>query len=163
MTKFLLPLLLALGTGFTSAADGPKFHNDFEKALAEARATGKPMITIFSAKWCGPCLKMKKKVYPSEEVAPFHDSFIWAYLDADSGKNRSLMKQFNVSGIPHITFVSASGEVISSMKGAVPAASFAGILSATLEKNPPVAPIAPAEGQPEKKKKGFFGLFKKKE
>jgi thioredoxin-related protein len=147
---------------------GPVFYDDFEVALKESKATGKPLITIFSAKWCGPCQKMKKSVYPSAEVTPFHDKFIWAYLDTDLPKNKGLSKQFKVAGIPHIAFVSPTGELIESMRGSVPPATFAKTLTAVLAKVPPttVTPgTTPVTTAPpvEEKKKGLFGnLFKKK-
>ncbi|MDF1756426.1 MAG: thioredoxin family protein [Verrucomicrobiales bacterium] len=157
-----LTALVSISSGLF-AADGPEFFDDFEKARKASQETGKPMVTIFSASWCGPCKKMKKNVYPSTEVAPYHDRFIWAYLDADASKNRSLMKQFQVNGIPHISFVSAGGELIGQARGAVAPANFAETLSSTLVKAGDTAPVAPvAPGAEPEKKKGLFGIFKKK-
>jgi len=167
----LSALLFASFATFSHAqkSSGPIFHDDFEVAMKESKASGKPVITIFSAKWCGPCQKMKKSVYPSAEVAPYHDKFIWAYLDTDKPKNSSLSKQFKVNGIPHIAFVTPAGELIESTRGSVPPAAFAKTLATVLTKVPPATltptpttatPAAP----PEEKKKGFLGnIFKKKD
>lgn len=171
MKKSLPPFILFFAVsaalvfgGITRAAEGgPEFFDDFDKARKASQEAGKPLITIFSASWCGPCKKMKKNVYPSAEVTPYHDRFVWAYLDADQGKNKSLMKQFQVNGIPHISFISPGGELIGQARGAVAPASFAKTLSETLVKAGDTAPVAPVTSAPPKKKGFFSNFFKKKE
>ena len=70
---------LSLAAGSSKAADGaPHFEHDFDKAAAVAKKENKPLIVIFSASWCPPCQQMKKEVYPSKTVTPYHDSFVWA-------------------------------------------------------------------------------------
>jgi len=111
------------------AADGPTFHDNFDKARAASKESGRPLIAIFSASWCPPCQQMKKSVYPSKEVRPFHDAFVWAYLDADAETNRPLMTQLKVSGIPHVAFVAVDGQIMGSFAGAVAPTEFARILT----------------------------------
>ncbi len=132
-------IILFVGLAFISntiptmaAEGGPTFHSNFETARKVSKETGKPLITIFSATWCPPCQKMKRSVYPSSEVKPFHDSFVWAYLDADEKENTALMSQFNVNGIPHIAFVASDGQVMGHMTGAVASATFAKHLTQVL-------------------------------
>lgn len=95
----------------------PTFVTSYAKALAESKESGKPAILIFSASWCPPCQAMKKEVYPSAAVKPFHDKFIWAYLDADDDKNKKAMEKYGVEGIPHIEFLNPSGESIGKQVG----------------------------------------------
>lgn len=124
-------VLASTGVGF--AAEGaPVFHSNFEEARKVSAESGKPMITIFSATWCPPCQQMKRSVYPSAEVAPYHNSFVWAYLDADEKNNRGLMSKFEVSGIPHISFVASDGQLMGHFAGAVSPADFANILKRVL-------------------------------
>jgi len=111
----------------------PVFHDDFEEALAASEEEGKPLIAIFSAAWCPPCQTMKRNVYPSELVQPFHDQFVWAYLDADAEANRPLMQRFGVSGIPHITFLKPDGDALGHFTGAAPPEGFARILTQVLD------------------------------
>ncbi len=110
------------------------FHSDFGAAMAESQQTGKPIVTIFSASWCAPCQMMKKSVYPSPEVAPYHDKFVWAYLDTDKPANQSIAKEHGVRGIPHISYVSPAGEKLGTTVGGRSATEFSGILAGVLQK-----------------------------
>ncbi len=143
-TRTFLSLSLAAVTGLcalpqSASADdfpkgSPKFVTSFRKVLSEQKETGKPAIVVFSAPWCGPCQTMKKSVYPSAAVKPFHDKFIWAYLDTDVALNKKAAEKFNVTGIPHIEFLNAAGESIGQQVGAGSAADFAKKLEGILAK-----------------------------
>ena len=110
----------------------PKFLTSYAAASAEAKKTGKPMVVVLSATWCAPCQVNKKKVYPSEEVKPFHDKFVWAYLDADKDENQKLLKEYGANGIPYIRFVSKDGKSLGSVEGQTKPADFAKKLAAAL-------------------------------
>jgi thioredoxin-like negative regulator of GroEL len=75
---------------------------------------------------------MKKSVYPSDEARPFHNAFVWAYLDADDRANQPVMSQFKVSGIPHVAFVSPDGRIMGHFTGAIAPKEFAGVLTQVL-------------------------------
>lgn len=112
----------------------PKFVHSYSDAISEARKTGKPAILVFSASWCGPCQAMKKSVYPSTEVKPFHDKFVWAYIDVDESSNEQASKQFGVSGIPHIQFINSKGKPVDKQVGSSSAGDFAKTLASVLKK-----------------------------
>lgn len=146
--SFLIPglgLAALLLTPCTAAAGefpkgSPKFVTSYRKVLSESKETGKPAIVIFSASWCPPCQAMKKDVYPNAAVQPFHDKFIWAYLDADDNMNKKAMEKFAVGGIPHIEFLNAAGESIDKqVGGSGDAAGFAKKLEGILAKAAPAA------------------------
>ena len=110
----------------------PKFETDYKAALATAAKEGKPVIVVFSATWCGPCQANKKKVYPSDAVKPYHDKFVWAYLDTDIEANGEVAKKFGVSGIPHIQFLTKAGKSIDKAIGGTTPDAFAGKLKEVL-------------------------------
>lgn len=119
----LLPLL-ACGFVFSTVSFAEKsqkleFHSSFSTAQEKAKAEEKPLIVIFSAVWCPPCQQMKRYVYPSPEIEPYHEEFVWAYLDADEEENQALMQQYGVQGIPHLALHDKDGKVISQLRGAM--------------------------------------------
>jgi thioredoxin-related protein len=122
----------------------PKFEKSYRSAIAESKKTGKPVIAIFSAAWCGPCQQMKKNVYPSAEVQPLHDKFVWVYLDTDESDNEKVAKEFKVSGIPHIEFLDKAGKSLGQQIGGSDPAAFAKTLEGILKKAGPAAPATAA-------------------
>ena len=137
MTPKLLISFVALALGIASAQAGfpdnsPAFKTDYPSALAAAKKSGKPLLVVFSASWCGPCQANKRDVYPSEQIQPFHDQFVWVYLDTDVKSNSAVAKSFGVSGIPHIQFVSAKGEAIDKQVGGTNPRNFARKLRSVL-------------------------------
>lgn len=133
----LNPIFTILALCFVSlslSAGELTFHKDFNSAKKAAAESGKPIVTVFSATWCPPCQQMKQSVYPSATVAPYHDKFVWAYLDADKKSNRALMTKYGVEGIPHITFVSPKGKRLGNTVGAMSATEFTKVLTSILNK-----------------------------
>lgn len=124
-------------TGATRASDfpagSPKFLTTQAAALKASKDSGKPLILVFSASWCGPCQLNKNQVYPSKEVQPYHDKFVWAYLDADDEANIPAMEKAGVSGIPHIEIVDKHGKRIGQSIGSTSPAEFANTLTNALK------------------------------
>jgi thiol:disulfide interchange protein len=129
----LFAIVAALLVGATSflnqarAADFPKgspeFVTSYAAALKASKESGEPVVLLFSAGWCPPCPANKHNVYPSAAVKPFHDRFVWAYLDADEEANVTVMEKFGVTGIPHIQFLDKTGKSLgSTIGGTTPAA-----------------------------------------
>jgi thioredoxin-related protein len=138
---FLTTLALtSLGLGAAQAGDFPKgspeFQALYQSALEQGKKAGKPVILIFSASWCPPCQQMKKSVYPSDTIKPFHDKFVWAYLDADEAANQKPQQKYGVSGIPHIEIVDGEGTSLGQLVGGTTPASFAKTLEGVLAKFP---------------------------
>ncbi len=110
----------------------PKFGTNYDEALAIAKKEGKPVVLVFSATWCPPCQSMKKKVYPSTEVKPLHDKFVWAYLDVDVETNGKTAQKYGVEGIPHIQFLNSEGKEVDKLVGGLAPVDFAELLTKTL-------------------------------
>jgi thioredoxin-like negative regulator of GroEL len=112
----------------------PKFEDSLRSVLKDSKENGKPIVAVFSAVWCGPCQKMKKEVYPSEEVKAYHDKFNWAYIDTDDRRNAKDGEKFGVSGIPHIQFLDKEGKPLDKQVGSSSAEAFAKTLEGVLQK-----------------------------
>lgn len=122
----------ALASDFPEGS--PAFVTAYDAAIKAAKEGGKPVVMIFSAAWCPPCQANKRRVYPSAEVRPYHDKFVWAYLDADDKANEAGMRNFGVSGIPHIEFLDKEGRSLGKVVGGTTPAAFAEQLAAILKK-----------------------------
>lgn len=142
-TFFTIAAVLLAGAAFLNtkshAADFPKgspqFTANYAAALKAGQDTGKPVVLIFSAVWCPPCQANKRNVYPSDAVKPFHDKFVWAYLDADDKDNVTAMQKYGVTGIPHIQFLDKEGKPLDTAVGGTSPEEFAKTLGATLKKS----------------------------
>jgi len=147
LTAILAVALVASGAVFSAdfPKGSPKFKTTLGAATSEAKKQNKPVIAVFSAVWCGPCQAMKRDVYPSDAVKPYHDKFVWAYLDADSSSNQAAMKKFGVSGIPHIEFLDSAGKSVGKQVGSTSPDSFAKTLEAMLKKAGSAATTASAD------------------
>ena len=138
LTTALAAIVLAFGGPSLHAGDFPKnspaFHTSHAAAVKASKESGKPLVMIFSASWCGPCQANKNHVYPSKEVQPYHDKFVWAYLDADDEANVPAMRKAGVTGIPHIEILDKTQKRLAQSIGMTTPGNFANTLSAALEK-----------------------------
>lgn len=136
--KKVLFIALAAVTSIAFASDFPKgspaFKDSSTYALSAAKKSGKPIVMVFSAAWCGPCQSMKKEVYPSEAVKAYHDKFVWAYLDIDDASNEKAATKYGVSSIPHIEFLTPEGKEIDKQIGSNSPEAFAKTLASVLAK-----------------------------
>ncbi len=144
-----LPALLArmfccfLMTGLTSSvragefpAGSPRFATTYQDFLAEQKRTGKPGVIVFSAPWCSSCQEMKRKIYPAGPVKPYHDQFVWAYLNVEDPANFEANKKYQTAGLPHLEFLNAKGQSVARLLGKKDAKTLAAQLSAILPKTP---------------------------
>ncbi len=138
MKKSLLILVATCFAALASAADFPKgsphFATSADTVLKAAKDNGKPTILVFSASWCGPCQEMKKDVYPSAAVKPFHEQFNWAYLDIDVAANNKLFESYKLESVPHLLFLSAAGKTLDQQEGSSTPEEFATKLKGVLKK-----------------------------
>lgn len=93
-------------------AHGPLrwFVDDYDAALACARAAGRPLVIDAWASWCHTCLSMESTVLVDPGLAPMADRFVWLRADTDNEENAALLSKFPVETWPTIFVVAPEDE-----------------------------------------------------
>ncbi len=110
--------------GGGSAAKKAWLKDDYEGALAKARATGKPALLSFTGYYCTNCKWMKTNMFTRPEIAAEIERLIPVELytdDADeaiSDKHQALLaEKFNTAAIPFYAIVDGEGNTIATFAG----------------------------------------------
>ncbi|GEM_PF-1326379 len=110
-----------------SSADLPAgWEHDWKTAMSRAAATGKPILAVFSAEWCGPCQMMVKEVYPLPGVQAELENWIHVYVD--EAKDPATTAKFKIEGFPTFVLLSSQAQEEDRFVGARPAAEFVAAL-----------------------------------
>lgn len=119
MKKMLTGAAMLLMLGGTSFAEG--WTTSWDTAVAESKATGKPILVDFTgSNWCGWCKKLKAEVFDKAEFKTWAKSHV-VLLEADfpepnnlapalKAQNEKLSQKYAIEGYPTILFVNAAGE-----------------------------------------------------
>lgn len=103
---FITLLLLLSSTAYTQVT---WLKNEkFAKAIAIER--DQLILMDFWATWCGPCRKMDKEMWDTEEFKELSKNFVALKIDIDSEKD--LVREYNIKSIPHVVLTTASGDII---------------------------------------------------
>ena len=88
-----------------------KTVDDLEKAVAGAKAAGKPVMLDFFADWCVSCKEMEKYTFPDPGVQSALASAVLLQADvtANDDADKALMTRFQIFGPPTIAFYGADG------------------------------------------------------
>jgi thiol-disulfide isomerase/thioredoxin len=115
-----LALALTL-TGAATARAGGNWNDagigwvDYEKGLAEAKKSEKPICLVFFTEWCPHCTNYSK-VFHDPKVVEASKKFVMIRLDKD--KNAELSKKFAPDGeyIPRTYFLGSDGALDPELK-----------------------------------------------
>lgn len=123
----------AAGVGDAGAvATQVPWGHDYQAALATAQQSGKPILMVFHANWCGPCRQMKATTYKDPTVIAKIASFVPVYVDVD--EQGDIAQQFEVGPIPHYVILSSAGKEVERFVGFRPSADFIAALDEALKK-----------------------------
>jgi thioredoxin-related protein len=104
--------------------DATNWYDDYDKALAAAKAENKDLLVDFSGSdWCGWCIKLHEEVFAHESFTNgARKGFVLCVLDFPRGeeakakvpnpkRNQELSQQHGVRGFPTVLLMSSEGEV----------------------------------------------------
>ena len=119
--------LLAAGVTRSALAEGV-WTTDYEAAVAQATAEGKPLLLEFTGSdWCPPCKALDANVFSTEKFkteAP--KSYVLVKLDFPNSKpqsdelkqqNRELAEKYDISGYPTVMLTTVDGRPYYSQSG----------------------------------------------
>lgn len=122
-------LLIALGFA-ASMAWGSEWQNDYEQALATAKAGNKCVLLDFTGSdWCGPCIQMNKAVFSKPAFVNYAEkNLILIEVDYPQRKklpekvtkqNERLMHQYGIdnSGFPTVILLNPDGKILGQLEG----------------------------------------------
>ncbi|NML64147.1 thioredoxin family protein [Hymenobacter sp. RP-2-7] len=124
--RYTLLVGLALATAPVLAQTAPVWNTSLPAALAQAQATQKPVLAVFSGSdWCKPCMQLKQEVFDQPEFAQFaQDKLVLARFDFPRNKKNRLdpaqtklseaaAAQLNREGaFPAVVLLSPQGQVL---------------------------------------------------
>ena len=126
---FILPPLKLSSAGAAAPVAGPhiNWQHDHDAALAQAKASGKPMIIDFTAEWCAACHEMERETYTDGTVIAATDRFVTVMIDCTATADpqvKAIQARYGVSGLPTVVLLNADGVQVDTMVGFVPAPEF---------------------------------------
>ena len=106
-------ILYLLATRSGSGLSG--WSDDYESALAESTATGRPLVLALHSRGCPPCAIMDRTVLSQSVVQQALGRFVPVRLDV--GKHPALAARLGVMGTPTYTLVDAMGNIVAQVSG----------------------------------------------
>lgn len=88
---------------------------DFESARELSIESGKPIVAMFSASWCGPCKAMIANVFPTDEAKKALEEFVPVYIDSE--KQQELASENNINAYPTFICFDVNGAAIEQHRG----------------------------------------------
>lgn len=99
---------------------------DWHEAKKKSSETGKPILAMFSASWCGPCKTMIGTVFPTDEAMAALEDFVPVYIDSE--KQRELASENGIRAFPTFKCFASNAEEAAEHVGAKPTEGFIELL-----------------------------------
>lgn len=90
----------------------PFIHDDYPRALAEAKKQKKAIFVDSWAPWCHSCLSMKSYVFTDPALAPLADKYVWLAIDTERESNAAFVAKFTHEALPTLWLVDPDTEQV---------------------------------------------------
>jgi thioredoxin-related protein len=114
---------------------------DIERAFAQARTQGKPLLLYWGATWCPPCNQLKATLFNRQDFATQSKHFVAVFVDGDRPAAQKLGARFKVSGYPTLVLFTPEGREITRLPGEADAPQVLSLLADGLAGGRPVAAV----------------------
>lgn len=135
-TRALFALAL-FALGAVRAGDLP-WQDDYDQALAGAKAAHKLVLLDFSATWCGPCRMMANTTFMDASVQKLLGPFALVRVDID--RQATLANRYQVDAVPTCILLNQFGETVDRRTGYANAEAFSAWVQSSAK-----SPIATAK------------------
>ncbi|MDB5215229.1 MAG: Chromosome partition protein smc [Myxococcaceae bacterium] len=88
----------------------PFVHDDYARALAEAKRTKRPIFVDAWAPWCHSCLSMRAYVLTDPTLAPLAKDFVWLTIDTEKDSNGAFVSRFGNRVWPTLWVIDGESE-----------------------------------------------------
>jgi thioredoxin-like negative regulator of GroEL len=88
----------------------PFLEDDYPRALAEAKRTGRPLFVDAWAPWCHSCQSMRAFVLTDASLAPLAEEFVWLAIDTDREQNAAFVAAFPSESWPTLWVIDPATE-----------------------------------------------------
>lgn len=96
------------------------YDGTIDAALAEAKASGRPLMVDVFATWCGPCHELDKQVFSRADVATEAERWLPVKVDAENAPGGpEFAEKYHVVGFPTVLFIDSEGKEIDRIFGYV--------------------------------------------
>jgi thiol:disulfide interchange protein DsbD len=85
-------------------------EQDLESALAQAKATGRPVLVDIYADWCAQCKELDEKTWPDPQVAAWIQDHAVAVRIDTYQKRRDLAPRLRILSYPTVLLLDGEGK-----------------------------------------------------
>lgn len=116
-------------------------EGDVDDAFAEAKATNKPVLLYWGAKWCPPCNVMKQTLFKDPAFIAEAANFIPVHLDGDAKDAQLWGDKFGIQGYPTVIILTPERAEITRLAGGATASALADALRVAAKRTTPIEDV----------------------